>query len=376
MASLLLPVCLLGASFLSSSHLFHLTLFPDDVPPLIEEPVLLYTRSNLSVYYTSNDLLHPRSFGAPGQFYEAIIFDIWPSKEGEPRSISSLTWIRQIAWALALRNAQGERLPDSPPTQEDQSIMTDFSRTFFGAPKLERGKTASFIVPPDSTYSKRSGIQAFIGMAIKDVGKKRLYPNLVDSPQLFGPSLALAFGEIANKGLTGVGVPFMHVSGSLGKSAPQSVSWQRILEEVDRKAISSGVKTVVLGGYGLIPRNRELTDKAFREAWGERQRTIANQSNLLEHEPIRLTALISLSALAGAIWKRKAFNFKRLIAIFFLGGALAASIISLFDWFMPLLSGTLSREIALSSKVAFALVIGVLIDYVAGLEPKKDLLSE
>jgi hypothetical protein len=375
--SLLLPIALLGVSFVVTPHLFTVgSLRHGDLAPLPDLPVLLYRRGTFAVYYTSRDLLHPEAFGRPGQFYQAIVFDIWPANEGNADDVDRLTWILQIYRALQVQDAEGKPMPNVRATDVDESLAQDFRRTFIGPPKLERGQVLPFLVPVESTYRKISGIAALLAMAVKNPGENRFYPRLVGTPQLFAQSLELALKTAAEKKLTGVGVPFIPASGAVGESVSPSRSWMRILDEVDRKAAPSGMQRVVLGGYGLLPETRKATDRAFRQAWTEWRDKLEGDANRPAQEEIRLTALIALASLAGALWRRKPFAWQRVLAMLVIAATLAVSVVSLFNWVQPLLPRSVLWPVALMIKVLLAVLAGAFIDRLVRFEPHAALKQE
>jgi hypothetical protein len=376
MVAMLLPIALLAMSFAATPSLFSVSSLRETISPLTKAPVLLYQRGSFAVYYTSQDLLHPETFGKPGQFYQAVVYDVWPAGEGNSAQVHNLTWIGQINFALKVQDANGNPLTYAQATDEDRKVAGDFLREFIGPPRLERGKTFSFLLPAVSTYRKLSGIELMLALAVKNPDENRFYPTLKGSPQLFAPALEAASRMIAQKNLTGIGVPFIPVSGSLGQSASQTSAWKTILEEVDRRVSASGIKKVVLGGYGLVLENQEQTDRAFRQAWTEWRGTLGEDAHRAVHEQIRLAALVSLAAFAGALWRRKVFTWQRLIAILVISAALALSVVNLFDWAQPLLPAAISGMAALFIKAVLAAIAGLFIDYIVGFEPKAALKKE
>ena len=374
--SLLLPIALLGMSFVAAPSLFSVSSLRESIGPLSEAPILLYQRGRVAVYYTSWDLLHPEAFGKPGQFYRAVVYDIWPAGEGNSAGVQNLSWTAQINLALNVRSADGNPLPDARATDEDRKLADDFVRAFIGPPKLERGKVLPVEIPVQSTYRKISGVELLLALAVKNPDENRFNPILKGNPQLFAASLELAFKMAAEKKLAGVGVPFIPVSGSLGQAVSQGSAWKTILEEVDRKVAPSGIKRVVLGGYGLLSDNRELTDMAFRQAWTEWRSKLVDDAYRPVQEQIRLGALVSLAALAGAFWRRKTFTWQRLIAVLVISAALPVSVVNLFDWAQPLLPAMILGATALIIKAVLAALAGIFIDHIVGFEPKAALKKE
>jgi hypothetical protein len=374
--SLLLPVSLLVASILSSPHLFTVNGSQQDIKALPDYPVLLYRRNSLAVYYTSSDLLHPERFGKPGQFYQAVVFDVWPANEGHSTSVTSLTWIHQIRLAFDLQDASGNPLPDAQATDADNQVAKDFLHTFIGPPKLERGKVLTFPIPSESTYGKMTGLKSLIAMAIKDPGDKNLFPHLKGTPSLLSQSIAEAFKQGGERKLTGLGIPFMPTSAELGQTAPQTTSWKIIFDEIDSRANSNGIAIVVLGGWGVLPENREQTDRAFRQAWAEWHNKLGDDQRRPVHEQIRLTGLIALAALIGGWRRKKLFTVSRLIAVLVIAATLGITVVSLFNWVQPLMPSLILGTASLVVKAILAVIAGAFIDKIVGFEPKKELQTE
>jgi hypothetical protein len=370
--SMLIPVGFLMASGIANPHLFSVAVFRDTLPALQESPIPLYRRGNLVMYYTSQDLLHPEAFGKPGDLYEAVVFDIWPDNEGDSMPIQSLTWIRQIVRALSLQDAAGNSLPSVLATDADKNLVRDFESTFSRSLRLERGAIATFPLPRQSTYRGMSGMQALVAMAVKDPGEGRLLPKLKGSPQRLGEALDLAFRVASDLELTGVAVPFLPVSDSLGEKLSQSDSWRRILQEVDTRAAGTRLK-VVLGGYGLLPENRRMTDTAFRQEWREWRGKLTSHQSTPVHEPLRLSALVALAAIAGAALRRKHFSLRRIVAITAVSVSTAAALIAMSNGVRPFWPIELLARVALLIEMILGLVAGLFIDVIVTFDTKQVL---
>jgi len=343
-------------------------LLPDTLP---DRPVPLYRRDGLTLFFTSRDLLHPEDFGKPTEFYESVIFDVWPANEVHSLPVQS-TWIRQITYAMSVRDAEGKPLPKIDARDEDRNLALDFMRSFAGSPRLERGKIALFPVPTNRTYRTMSGVNTFVALAVKDPGQRYLFPQLNGSSQLFGSALGLALQEVRNRRLKGVGIPFIPVSGSLGEESSQTSAWEAILQELDARAVRSRL-FVVLGGYGLLAQNRDQTYRSFRQAWAEWHHKLDKNENEPVQEPIRLTALIAFAATVGAAVRGRRFALRRIAAMMVISASIAVAVTAFFDWTLPLWPTGLLGMTSIVLKGVVAIAAGIFIDQIITFDTKKAL---
>lgn len=362
----------MAVSLVRAPYFFSATKFSEDIELLPEKPIPLFRHGRTCVYYTSQDLLHPEIYGKPGEYFQALIFDVWPKDEGHTTSGGGLTWIRQITKALAVLDAEGNPILNIQATSRDKTLADRFQSRFSGSPELPRGSILPFPVIPEATYRKTSGVQCLIAAAVRDP------ENLGDTNiskgrnPLFAQSLRLAFDYVANNNLSGIGVPLIMIPAFVRQSALRSESWEKILEEVDRIAGKTSIAAVVLGGYGVVHESREKTDEAFRQAWKNWQIKLESESGQLVHKELRFSTLIVLAAFTGASLRKKAFKLKRLIAMSIVATSLSASVGKVLDWgqsFLPDVGNLALIVVGL----LLAITAGVFIDQIIAFEPEKEL---
>ncbi|MBM3773801.1 MAG: hypothetical protein FJW37_01405 [Acidobacteria bacterium] len=247
-------ILLLGLNFATLPRVFEASVAAEEPALDTARPVLLFSRANFSSFYTSADILHPEAFGAPGEFYEAVLFDILAAGEGEPFPLNRLTWVRQIDRALRM-------LPPDPRLEADERERSaepaaeEFLRTFAGAWRTARPGFVAFRVPESSNFRRRSGITRIIGLAVKE-------PHSPDKPllnqgndSLLAPGFEAVFEALSREKVRSVAIPFLSVSERLGEYAPEAKRWQIILEAANQAAPDTGIRKIVFGAWGIDERN-------------------------------------------------------------------------------------------------------------------------
>lgn len=358
-----LPLLLIAVSLALAPRLFETRLFADEINPLAQTPVLLYRRGMARVYYTSLDLLHPQQFSRPRELVEAVFFDVWPAKEGHATPLEKLTWIEQIATALA----------SDAGSDVDRRTLTDFLTSFSGPPQLERGTTRLFPVPVGSSYRQVSGVSTFVAMAIKDPAQRDVDRAAPGTNPSFERALGTGFNEVKARGISKVGVPFMFVPDLLGQSVSRNRSWTKLLDHVGRAADQNGVRVVVLGGFGIVPESREKTDLDFRQAWRDWKLLFESERRRPEHEKIRLAAVASFCALLSAAGKMLQFSLRRAVALLVLAGSLAGSVPDIIGAIQPMFPPLQHPVANLVLSGLLAAAAGLFLDTVVKFEPKKEV---
>jgi hypothetical protein len=367
--ALVIPSAILLITFIQSQNLFEVSKVADEINSLPVTPVLLYERGNKKVFYTSEDLLHPEYFGKGGQYYEAVLFDIFPAHES--KSIVLLRWSLQIKTALAMRDTSVRQMKDPLQDSIDIKVSEDFMKVFPDIPNVERGKVKSFILPPSSGYGVKTSIRGFIGLAIKEY-RDSIFPSRMGSPQLGKESFNSAFKKIDSIGANGAGIPYMDITDKIGdlNSSSKTTSWTKLLDIVDGEIRKAKINNVVFGGFGIYKKNRQATDYAFRQAWLKWKFNLSSDRFVILFEEIRLTSLVAIVALLTSALKRRGFYFKRLISILVVSSILVILIAKIFNWFLPLLP-ELTPTVSLLTKAVLAIMIGIFMEQISGFKPKE-----
>jgi hypothetical protein len=362
----LIAVGLAAASWARAPYLFKVRVHAETLSVPASAPALLFRAGDVCVHYTSRNLLQPESFGSPGQYYQAVVFDIWPGHEGVSLRLSSLTWVREIARVL--------RTSERPPNDESAKtpVLDEFVRRFGGKAASMRGEITAFRVPLDSPYARRTGIDSFVAMAVKDPGTE-LPAVHKGKPQLFDAGLVAAMREISNRGSSGVGVPYVPVSNGLGAPQSKADSWKKVIQTVHSHTQDGTLRNVVLGGYGMTKETQAINDREFLQAWKDWRPTLKDQEASMVHEPVRLTAVAGfLGTLAFSVRKRK-FTWRRLLAIALLSAGLAISVSLLFGWFAPLIPAVSTPNLQWPLKAGLAAVGGLCLQAIATFDPAKEI---
>jgi hypothetical protein len=359
--ALLIPTLALAVSIVRTPHAFLVAHVATDIDPLVSKPTLLYRRGNTTYFYTSDDLLYPQRYGRPGQYFQALVFDVYPVNEGHATPIETLTWVHNIG--VALRSVGRGH-------SADRDLADRFERSFSRPPSLERGKLALFPIPAQSAFHKSSGLRLLIAIAVKDPQELDERDASTGIAPLFGPALKSAFQELDRRGITGVGVPLMLIPEKIGLSVSRAKAWETILSTVDEIAPATGSSTIVLGGYGVVPASRRKTDEAFRQAWTSWSETLKRDQDLPVDDKIRLSALAGFGALIAAAKHGKAFTLARLAALLIIAASLASAASAALEWAVPLAPSALGGNLGFYAKAFLAILAGVFIDRLVRFDAK------
>lgn len=369
------PCFLLGLSFLNAPYIFYMAISDNTLGELTGTPSLLYRKGTTSFYYTSMDLLHPEELGDPGQYIQGIVFDLLPQGESDTNSLKYLTWVRQIAWALSLKDADGDELPGYFNTAPDRALADSFRYRFVQNLELERGRVTSFTIPEGAQFRQASGLRTIVAVAIKDPGRNRLRSDHLGEDQLFGIGLRRAFEEMNKAGVTGVGIPFMSASAGLGEGLTQMDSWLHILSVCDSITTGSDVRRVLYGGFGLIQANREITDRKFRDAWTSWKDILRRKGSIASHEYIRLTAIIIFFSAISSMLRKQHISIKWCVAVVMTAAGLSIAVSSLIGWLYPLWSGVVTGGVVLCIKIILSTAAGIFLTSIVRFDRKEILKS-
>jgi len=358
------PLVALAASFFIAPYITSLRDVTDAPPPLVIRPHLLYRHEHISFFYTSADLLHPEAFGRPGEFIEAVLFDIWPGGEGTSRPIESLTWFTRT-WSVI---AGGP----TPSSQADVDLAERFRSSIGGLPRMKRGQIALFALPAQSTYGRQSGLRELVALAIHpppDPGSAA-----GGTPLLFSEALERAFRGLGDAHVRSAGIPRMIARDTIGQAGSRAESWKMILPAADAKARATGIRTVLFGGWSIDPRARAATDEAFRIAWEQRRQELATDMKVIAHEQWRSGALIAFAALLRWHLKRRTVRWLRVLALIIVAAGLALMIAQATQWLWAHVPGPAVAVFLL--ECATALAAGAAIEQVVQFDPKKAVRDE
>ncbi len=357
-----MPVIVIAISIAQVPYVRASDIAAGDLVTLPSTPVFLYRRATTTFYYTSADLLQPT---APSPRWEMVVYDVFPSGEGHDTGNNSLTWTRQM------RRALSGQLGDAPyEGTADVETAARFDSEASAAASRTRGTAALFVLPATSMFARDSGIRAFVQLAVKDPGELDVDGRTKGNAQRLGDALSAALTQGAKQGHTSVGIPFMFAPDKLGDTITREQSWIRLLRTASDLAPAAGMQTVVFGGFGLVPRSRETTDRAFAQAWREYRVTLP-QSSELANQSIRVPALVALAAFLGSALRRRPFSARRLIAIGVLAPTIAVGALALVDSFKVL--AAMPPFAAAATVIVACLLIGLFIDVVASYDPAKEL---
>lgn len=128
------------------------------LPPEPKVPILLYRDQGTQFLYTASDLLRPDAFGVPGQFIDAVVYDVWPTGQAPATTPGqNLAWYMLIWKALA-----GEQLKPL-----DVSAADGFRTAMGNALRLDRGAATVYAIPSESSYRSQSGITQIGALGIR-----------------------------------------------------------------------------------------------------------------------------------------------------------------------------------------------------------------
>lgn len=354
-----IPLLLVAASLAAAPYLTSVRGVAGEPPSLVEQPHLLYRHDRTSFYYTSADLLHPEAFGPPGAFIDAIVFDIFATGEGVTRPFERMTWFTR-SWAAIAGSPQ-------PSSVADIDAAEAFRAAVGGPPRAPRGD--AIVIPvAAAAYRERSGVQQIAALAIRAPDAP---PPADGAPQQFGHALARAFDGLRSAGVEGVGIPRMAVVDRIGQQqTSRTESWERILSAAGSQGVTSGMRTILFGGWGVDPVSRAATDDSFRAAWRLARPTLQQQARDIAHERFRLGAVIAFAALCRWRLLRRPVGWTRALALALLAPGLAVAIAEGARWLAPALTG-LPVALLFAAEFGAALAAGVLIEAIVTFDPKR-----
>jgi hypothetical protein len=358
----LVPLVLLVVSAFSAPYVTSVRAVAGSPATLQMQPHLLYRHGSTAFYYTSADLLRPEAFGKPGEFIEAVVFDVWASGEGVSKPTESLTWF-QRTWSAV---AGGPELT-SP---DDVDVAEAFRATIGGPPRLARGTISLVSLPDNSTYRAKSGLRHLIALAARPPDPS---PLTNGAPQQLDQALERAFAELRKSGVSSAGVPRMAVVSTLGEEQlPRSQSWQRILSMTDVKAQSTGMRTILFGGWGVDPESRAATDTSFGTAWEIRRQELDAESRAIAHEGWRIGALVAFAALLRWQLQRRAITWSRLLALAIIAPGFAVAVSRGAHWLGSSLEAV-PTSLLFAAECVVALGAGAVIERIVRFDPKEEM---
>jgi hypothetical protein len=348
-----LPCAVIAVSVAMAPWITSVRDIRERVPPLPRKPVLLYRHDATSFFYTSADLLHPEELGEPGEFLRAVLIDVFPMNEGQSS--------RTLSWAT---NAFHAVVADDPP-----SLAAEIGRSIGGPPTLSRGDVKVVPLPADSRYRARSGLQAFVTMAVRSFDKP--LPAVNAAPIQFAVAADNAFRALHERGIQRIGIGLMPVPDRIGQPVSRPDSWSRILAAADAAGIANDAEIVVFGGWGMLPQTRQATDAAFRSAWEGQRRTLQTSAREIAHERPRLVALLALAALLRWRKRRNFLRFGRVVALGVLAAGLTVTLVELAHYLVMI-----PPAIVFLIECVLAIAAGIGLERIVAFDPKKEIEPE
>jgi hypothetical protein len=334
----------------------------EDPPGSAVVPALLYRHERVAFWFTTSDLRTPQTFGEPGRFVEAVVFDVLAAGESANKTNDDVTWV-QLFWGAL---AGGPR----PESTRDLNIANEFRELVGRTPRLTRGEAGIFFLPEESSYRQETGLKALAALAVRV--PPEIPPALADAPSMFEKALDRALAGLRRGGVRSCGIPRMMVPARLGSDSTRYSSWEAILASADRAATENGTASVLFGAWALRPEARAENSRAFALAWQTHREQLVAKSRAVTHEHLRLGALILLSALI--VWHRhgKRVTWKRLLALALAVGSLAASIAGLRETMAASLA-TLPIGAVFLVECFVALVAGTIIEFIVTFNFRKEI---
>lgn len=354
----------LAFSLATVPGLFKARVWADEIPAESTRPLRLMSRPEFTLYWTTSDLLHPEAFGSPGEFYQAVFFDVPAAGEGDSFPLRQLTWVRQIDRALRGLEPDPELRADErarPPSAD-----ADRFSGLFSGPTVTRRGDGIFFDAPGSDHARRSGLVSFAGLAVKEPflrGEPGAAPPrspAAGNDTLLEPALRMAFSRLSAQGVRGVGVPVMAVGERVGDRTPAAKRWRLLLDAVDAAERAGGVRRVVMGGWALEPANRSDNRDAFADAWRAWQRKVEPERTSLVREPLRLMLFIVCLACVVSALARRPFSWPRVAALATVAlGTMLTSVAGYFDLLVQSLPRPPGPALAAAMKIGLAALAGV-----------------
>jgi hypothetical protein len=350
---LMLPLGILATSFAIAPYVTPVRSLTGAVAPSVTTPQLLYRHDGTDFFYTSADVLHPDRFGLPGQYFEAVVFDVWASGEGVTHVGEQLTWIVLIWNSIKGPGDWG---------RADFDLAESFRSSMGGPPRIPRGEALSFELPSSSTYRRQSGLRQLVALAIRNPDP---LPSGSNTPPLFPQALRQAFATLRDRGVRSVAVPRMTAQATIGEKGSRASSWKVILQETDVAARAARIRRVAFGGWSTDG----LTDAAFRTAWASRRTELLSESATIAHEQLRLAAIIAAAALLRWHLRGRMLRWQHVLALAVLAPPTAFSITGAGRWLTSAITPGAVGVFVTECLVAIA--AGWTIERIVRFDPKK-----
>jgi hypothetical protein len=361
---LCVPLAVLAWSFAKAPYVAAVgELRASELPIAPNEPILLYRDNGSRFYYTASDLLMPEAFGKPGQFINAVVYDVLPTAQAPTAAPE-----QALAWNVRIWKA----LAGDETKPQDMSAAEGFRSSLDQGLRIDRGAAKVYAIPSGSSYRAQSGISHFaaLGIRIPD----GVAASTSATAQLFPQAIQQALDVLGRANVAGVGVPRMMVRRTLGEAGTHQHSWSIIVAETGAAASGSRIERVVFGGWGILPEQRSVNDAAFRAAWTVHRGALLKRVGEVVHEPFRLGALLAFAALLAWRLRNTPLTWRRVLALALLVGSMAYAIAQAGAVVARLLDLDAAWTFALEA--AAALLVGGLIEQVVRFDPKKVLAGK
>jgi hypothetical protein len=295
------------------------------------QPQFLSRNGDLTIWYTSDDLLYP-PFSTPQSRSSAVIFEVPAVLPNSPNPLQLnliWRWITQIHNAIALRDGLGVLLSDVRSSEHDSRLAYEFSRTMYLL-TLRPGGISFYELAVDAGYRKHFGVRAFIPIAIKSYRESGPTADPQSPQTTFNKAISAALTECRKRGIDSIAIPFFDLTPE-GQKFDRQIVWRGILRTTMDLAPKYGVANVVFGGraYTDIRNGRTPVDREFEAALFDETRDLRNAPATLADETVRLSALACLAAAVKLVRSQHPLSLSRVVAYQLAAASVATAVITL-----------------------------------------------
>jgi len=316
-----------------------------------DRAILLYARGTASVFMTNQDILWPDRFLPPGESIHASVlgYDV-PSKD--PSS-----WNLMVLRALRLETPEGEPIAGAALTGDvDKGVRWKWGELFPvvrnvpTAAALNAGDAHVFVLPPESSYARRSGLKALIPVGLS--------PGSDAQGSALAATLSGLDAMTEGASRQGIAISYVHLASAGNKDADIVKNFGALLAAVEKSLAPGGFRTVVIGTWARFAPQASRQATAFCTAWAQFEPTLSQDAGTLAHGPLRLACVGVLAAFLGA-WLRREPMTVMIAAAYVMGiGAVLATFFGLLGLLTPLISSLAGPGVLFGLQFAIAALCG------------------